>query len=270
MMTQITPRDWETLSAYLDDQLGVQERNELESRLVRDPALNRGLDELRSTRMILRSLPKLRAPRNFTLTPSMAGQKVGASTTTGAYPLLRLASMLATLFFILVSAGGLALRISQPAQTVVMSSDQAAQPAPNFGMGGGGGGGGPASNAAPALEPLAPTEAAVSITMEKAPAETESAQLQVTPLTPALPESTQSDMPPAEMPKALALAQGSPQAQPPNAPAPQELARQAQPTPPSPVGGRVWTLLILLQVLLAVLALASGIAAVYLRRSGRL
>jgi len=269
MTTQITPRDWETLSAYLDDQLGVQERKDLESRLVRDPALNRGLDELRSTRMILRSLPKLRAPRNFTLTPSMAGQKVGASTTTGAYPLLRLASMLATLFFILVSAGGLALRISQPAQTVVMSSDQAAQPAPNFGMGGGGGGG-PASNAAPALAPLAPTEAAVSITMEKAPAETESAQLQVTPLTPSSPEATQSDIPPAEMPKALALAQGSPQAQPPNAPAPQELARQAQPIAQSPVGGRVWTLLIVLEVLLAVLALASGIAAVYLRRSGRL
>ena len=268
MTTQITPRDWETLSAYLDDQLSGQERKELESRLVKDPGLNRGLDELRRTRMILRSLPKLRAPRNFTLTASMAGQRAGASSLPGAYPVFRLASMLATLFFILVTAGGFALRFSQPAQTVVMSSDQIVQPAPNFGMGGGGGGG-PASNAAPALAPLAPTEAPAASAMEKAPEATGVAQLQVTPLTPASPESTQNDVPQPEMPKALALAQGSPEAQPPGVAVPQELAREAQSTPQSPSSGRVWTLLIVLQVLLALLALASGFTALYLRRAGR-
>ncbi len=76
MTTQITPRDWETLSAYLDDQLSAPERHELENRLGKNPELSQGLEELRSTRMILRSLPKLRAPRNFTLTPSMAGQRI--------------------------------------------------------------------------------------------------------------------------------------------------------------------------------------------------
>ena len=142
MTTQITPRDWETLSAYLDDQLSAPERRELENRLGNNPELNQGLEELRQTRMILRSLPKLRAPRNFTLTPSMAGQRMGASMTSGIYPLLRLAATLATLFFFIVTAGGLALRFTLPAQTVVMRTDQSqnAQPVPPFGMGGGGGG----------------------------------------------------------------------------------------------------------------------------------
>ena len=168
MTTQITPRDWETLSAYLDDQLSAPERRDLENRLGNNTELSLGLEELRRTRMILRSLPKLRAPRNFTLTPSMAGQRMGASVTTGIYPLLRLAATMATLFFFIVTAGGLALRFTLPAQTVVMRADQSqnAQPLPPFGMGGGGGGGG-GSNEAPSFALPAPTEAAVKLRWRK-------------------------------------------------------------------------------------------------------
>jgi hypothetical protein len=267
MTTQITPRDWETLSAYLDDQLSAQERHELESRLTRYPELRNGLEELRATRMILRSLPKLHAPRNFTLTPSMAGQRVGASTSSGVYPILRLASMLATLFFLIVTAGGLTLRFTLHAQTVVMRANQVqnAQPAPPFGMGGGGGG----SNEAPALALPAPTEAAAANTMEKAPAETGVAQLQVTPLTPTPPETTPDQMPPDVMPKALSSVQGSPEAQMPNAPAPQGFVQQAPATTSQPFGGGAWIVLTVLQILLAILALVSGAAALYLRRAGR-
>lgn len=271
MTTQITPRDWETLSEYLDDQLNAPERHELESRLTKNPELKQGLEELRSMRMILRNLPKLRAPRNFTLTPSMAGQRVGASTSSGAYPVLRLASMLATLFFFIVTAGGLALRFTLPAQTVVMRADQSqnAQPAAPFGMGGGGGG----SNAAPALALPAPTEAAGANTVEKAPAGTGVAQLQVTPLTSSSPEATPDGIPPGAlpnaMPKAFSSVQGSPEAQPPNAQSPQELIQQAPSTTSQPVGGRAWVLLTVLQILLAILAFVSGAAAFYFRRAGR-
>jgi hypothetical protein len=270
MMTQITPRDWETLSAYLDDQLGAQERQELESRLIRFEELNRCLEELRSTRMILRSLPKLRAPRNFTLTPSMAGKRQRAGSS-GVYPVLRLASMLATLFFFVVTAGGLALRFSLPAQTIVMRNDQSQslQSAPALGLGGGGG-----SNTAPAFAPPAPTEMGeipsevTANTMEKMPAETGVALLQALPQEPALPESTPAEGAPSSMPKAYSMVEGSPEAQSQNDQIPQELGQQPPPISQG-VGGRVWILLTILQVLLAILALICGIAALFLRRLDR-
>jgi hypothetical protein len=55
------------LSAYLDDQLSAHQRAALESRLRAEPALRTELDELHKTRQMLRSLPRLRAPRSFTL-----------------------------------------------------------------------------------------------------------------------------------------------------------------------------------------------------------
>jgi hypothetical protein len=269
MTTQITPRDWETLSAYLDDQLSAPERRELENRLGNNTELKQGLEELRTTRMVLRSLPKLRAPRNFTLTPSMAGQRMGAGTTPGVYPLLRLAATLATLFFFIVTAGGLALRFSLPAQTVVMrdAQSQNARSAPLFGMGGGGGGGG--SNEAPSLPPLAPTEVTAENSMGKAPSQPGAAELQVTPLSPAPLEGTPDESQPGLMPKALSAVQGSPEAQAPFAQAPQAPIEQAPSPGAQPVGGSAWTLLAVLQILLAILAVVSGVAALVLRRAGR-
>jgi hypothetical protein len=211
----------------------------------------------------LRSLPKLRAPRNFTLTPGMAGQRMGASLTTGLYPLLRLAATLATIFFFIMTAGGLALRFTLPAQTVVMRTDQSqnAQSAPNFGMGGG--------NEAPALPLPAPTEAAGATTLEKAPAPPGAAEVQVTPVTPSVPEGTPDESQPGVMPKALSAIQQPPEAQAPVAPAPQELVQQEPARATQAGGGVAWTLLTVLQILLAVLALACGAAALVLRRLGR-
>ncbi len=103
MKKQISSRDWETLSVYLDGQVRPRARASLEARLQTDPSLSAALDELRRTRNVLRSLPRLRAPRNFTLTPQMAGQpRVIASR---LYPAFRLASALASLLFVLVVAG---------------------------------------------------------------------------------------------------------------------------------------------------------------------
>ncbi len=266
MSTQITPRDWESLSAYLDEQLSASDRQNLENRLAKNPDLRRALDELHSTRSILRSLPKLRAPRNFTLTPSMAGQKARAGAPASAYPVLRLASMLATLFFIIVTAGGLVLRFNLPAQTVVMRSDQSqnAPAAPAFGMGGGGGAA--SSNIQAPQAPALPTEAAAANALESAPAQTGPASLQVTPLA---PESTPGEAPQAPMPKALSVVQGSPEAQPPNAQAPQDMFQKRPAPAAQPFARGAWTLLTVLQVLLALLAVVSGVAALYLRRLGR-
>lgn len=65
-------RDTELLSAYLDDALSPRTRRALEARLQHEPALARQLDEMRRTQMLLRSLPKAKSPRNYTLTPQQA------------------------------------------------------------------------------------------------------------------------------------------------------------------------------------------------------
>ena len=68
-------RDIEQLSAYLDGELSGPETKRLETRLADDPQLVSVLNDLRSARVILRKLPKHKAPRNFTLTRQMVGLK---------------------------------------------------------------------------------------------------------------------------------------------------------------------------------------------------
>lgn len=70
----LSPKDLEILSAYLDNQLGSREVKRLEARLEQNDGLRATLEDLRRTRFMLRSLPKVRAPRNFTLSPRMVGE----------------------------------------------------------------------------------------------------------------------------------------------------------------------------------------------------
>lgn len=160
MTNRISPRDWEALSAYLDNQLGKQEYQQLETRLSAEGDLQKALDELRKTRQLLRSIPKYRAPRSFALTPAMVGIKNRGSSQQGAFTMLRLASFLATFFFLFITVGSLIVETNQPVQTVMMSSEiENAREGPPFGMGGGGGGE-PVEQPAPA--PLPTQEAQVS------------------------------------------------------------------------------------------------------------
>lgn len=104
MTTKISPREWEAISAYLDGQLAPHERTRLEARLEQDRELSLALEEMRRVRVMLRSQPKLRAPRNFTLTPQMVG-KVNKRPAPRAYFGLSLASALATVLLVLVLIG---------------------------------------------------------------------------------------------------------------------------------------------------------------------
>lgn len=108
MTTKISPRDWEAISAYLDGQLNQKERNRLEERFRVNTELRTALQEMRRTRAMLRSQPRLRAPRNFTLTPEMIGQRAAVGRPAARlYPGLRLASALASFLFVLVLLGDL-------------------------------------------------------------------------------------------------------------------------------------------------------------------
>ena len=99
--------DAELLSAYLDSQLSKVDSAQLESRIKTDPELRSVYDELRQSRTVLRKLPARRAPRNFTLTPKMAGIKPPLPR---AFPVFRLASVLAAVLFFV----GYVINLSAP------------------------------------------------------------------------------------------------------------------------------------------------------------
>jgi anti-sigma factor RsiW len=108
-MTIPSSRDLEQLSAYLDGQLSQSSRARLEIRIQSDPALASALEELRQTRTILRRTPQRRAPRNFTLTPGMAGIRPPVPR---LVPVLSWASAVAMLFFIFTLGAGLVGQLS--------------------------------------------------------------------------------------------------------------------------------------------------------------
>ena len=271
MTTNISPTEWEALSAYLDGQLTSQEVARLESRLEASTELRTTLDDLRQTRTLLRSQPRLRAPRNFTLTPEMAGLRNRARLLPGAYPVLRLATILASLFFVVVLAGNLVTQSMAPIPIFSGSAQQEqSAPAAAFGMGGGGGGGGMVEP--PAAMVAAPTEEGI-ITQETqmkagiAPGEAESGRLVVTPYTAkALDTPTpmdftensgdQVDTAPDQM-----TAQNQP---------PTEEALGSAETDQAQGAITVQTVLLVLQGLLALLAIGAGVGVVILRRSTRI
>ncbi len=104
MMNNISPREYEQLSAYLDGQLNERDRLRLEARLRTAPELSSALEDLRRTRQLLRSLPPMKAPRSFKLTPQMVGE---VRRPRPIFPVFQFASALATLLLVLVLAGDL-------------------------------------------------------------------------------------------------------------------------------------------------------------------
>ncbi|MBI3176254.1 MAG: hypothetical protein HYZ25_21220 [Chloroflexi bacterium] len=178
-----TFRDVELLSAYLDGQLSQADSARLESRLKADPDLRAVMDDLSQSRTLLRKLPQRRAPRNFTLTPKMAGVKAPLPR---AVPALRWATSFAT-FLLFLSMAANALAPSFAASQVP------------YGIGGGGGGDDqvPMMEAMPAATEAPATEApAFAAAATEAPAATEPPVLALAPTeVPALDNSQSMALP---------------------------------------------------------------------------
>jgi hypothetical protein len=117
---QLSPHDLEQLSAYLDGELSTKDATRLEQRLWNDPTLRDALDRLDRTRLMLRSLPPVRAPRNFTLSREYARQRA----TPRLYPLFGFASAVALTLLLAVLIGDW-LGVFFPNQTIAQ-----AQPTP--------------------------------------------------------------------------------------------------------------------------------------------
>jgi anti-sigma factor RsiW len=197
-MTSPSFRDMENLSAYLDGQLTPSERTHLEKRIQKDQTLAAALIELRQTRTLLRRVPQRRAPRNFTLTPRMAGIRPPVPR---LVPVFSWASAVAMLLFIFTLGTSLVGQLSFGAAAPMMAA------APS----GFGGGPSAAATAAPATAapaiapaPLAPATAA--------PQSTSDQNMLATPT----PEANIMSVPEATPPGAMRVIQppAAPKAQP--------------------------------------------------------
>ena len=96
--SQLSNRDLERLSAYLDGALSEKEASRLEARLREDPTLRHAFQELKATAQMVASLSEAPLPRSFTLTPEM----VGIRERSRVYPVMRLATALAVFAFFAV------------------------------------------------------------------------------------------------------------------------------------------------------------------------
>jgi anti-sigma factor RsiW len=124
------PQDFDRLSAYIDDQLSPAEKAALEQRLGREPELRSALSELRLTVTALRALPPVKPPRNFTLTPAMAGlpDRGRPQPRRSLFGTLRLAASLSALALAVVAGGDFAatqglLGNAAPAQEIVFTAE---------------------------------------------------------------------------------------------------------------------------------------------------
>lgn len=69
MTHSLTPKDYILISGYIDDVLSDTQKESVGKRILIDPAFKQAVDELVYTKRMLQSLPKIRAPHNFTLSP---------------------------------------------------------------------------------------------------------------------------------------------------------------------------------------------------------
>ncbi|HSL43064.1 MAG TPA: hypothetical protein VK897_06510 [Anaerolineales bacterium] len=228
-------RDIELLSSYLDGQLKPSEAARLESRISTDRDLRAVLDDLRSTRTLLRQLPMRKAPRNFTLTPRMVGKNPPLPR---AYPAFRFVSALASL--LLFFTMGLNFLVPQ----------MASQP-PAFGMGGGGA---PEVFSAEAPEAAEEAAGATEAPVLEAPAAEPPAELMPLPTTTApAAESARAEETPSQKDGVSGDSSAEDQSQVQNIPVtPQEVP---PPVPPT------W------QIVLAAIALLSALIMVVMRRT---
>ncbi len=101
MTKRLTFRDYELLSAYMDGALSPGERRRVEKQLETRAEFRKALSELQQTRKAMRSMPHIRVPRNFFITPAMVQPRrapflVGALRFSSA--LAALAAVILTLF----------------------------------------------------------------------------------------------------------------------------------------------------------------------------
>lgn len=72
MTLNLSQKDWQLISAYLDGRLPAPEAAKFEDRRKTSPEFEQAIREIAHTRKLIRALPAKRAPRNFTLSQNYA------------------------------------------------------------------------------------------------------------------------------------------------------------------------------------------------------
>ena len=131
-MSDFDDRDIELLSAYLDGALTEGEAAALETRLRADAALRADLAALRQTVALVRSLPRLAAPRSFALTAEQAGLTAARPRRVPIYLSSAVSALSAAAAVVLVALAGFLLLDAQagalPAAAPLLMVDMAAAP----------------------------------------------------------------------------------------------------------------------------------------------
>ena len=126
----VEEKQQEALNAYLDDALSPQERQQFEQLLARDADLRLAVEQRRALQMQMRQMPRRKVPRNFTLDPALYGRPQ-RQPLFQLYPVMRLATVLTAIFFILAIGadlflyGGGAPASGDAAQDVAMVAEEA-------------------------------------------------------------------------------------------------------------------------------------------------
>ncbi len=115
----------EFLTAYLDDSLSPKDRRHFEQWLEDDDALRADLEQQRAIKDAISQLPRVRAPRSFTLDPSLYGRP-SAQPGLQLYPALRVATVLA--MFVFIALISIDVFVSESGfSTSITSTDELAQ-----------------------------------------------------------------------------------------------------------------------------------------------
>ncbi len=101
MNVKLNGNDWILISTYLDDKLSNSEKEKVEARLASDASFNQALQEMAYTRRLLWSLPRKRAPRNFTISPEKVKQPLFQP---WLRPAMSFVSVAASLLFVVLFA----------------------------------------------------------------------------------------------------------------------------------------------------------------------
>ena len=161
MIKTLTQKDYILISAYIDGELTATKKADVEKHLQSNDNFKIALRDLAYTKRIMAAMPRVRAPRNFMLTPDRVKK---TAKTPRFQPVWGMVSAFSTLILLVIFASTRLLPIGAtrnaapamaPAADSALSAEKMASsditptpmiilwnPPRAFGMGGGGGGGG--------------------------------------------------------------------------------------------------------------------------------
>ena len=153
MSRSLSFKEYQLLSAYMDGRTSTREKARVEAMLADDADFKQAYNEFTRLKKMMKAVPRVKAPRNFTLSAAMAPQKPQRFFLA---PALNYAALVTAILFVFLFAGSrLALPFSAkqaeaPQAMVLSASDESAVAAPtsvpmitwgHVGMVGGKGGG---------------------------------------------------------------------------------------------------------------------------------